>query len=558
MRKLFLIFMFFPGLVFSQTQENTPMKKHLSLTDEVQFHVKGQVVGIDSNVTFKQIDSAVIANTTALHPKDTVTRFQVVTRKTTDSLYIKSLSGALLKSDTVNRQKVVTRKSCDSLYATRKNIHDSLINNYLVSSKKIKINERITLSQLNVGADSNKTIQQNSFCFVLPAYNKVRSSYAQSTDTSCVFLNWTPTGKPNFQIKSQIGSSIFQIDTLKACTIAGGLSVAGSSTLATVTAQSLNCYSLINNIAANQMTFSSILGMNYTNVNGSVLFFNVNKTGKFTQGNNDTSFFHSIIPFTKQGVPMNNALNITYKTINKNTSSVTQSTDTSSCNLIFSQYTGKPQFTIKDETGFNLLNVDSTKKVNLSYTVLRAGTSTSGTASLKMNKSVLLLTPEIGAVERDNKNIYVTDDTTQRQTLVQAGFAGLSGAFTTANLASLTQVTGLASMSSKYITCTDSVMKVLTGGDGTYDARINVSFTPNSNLLGNTYYFNLYKNNTIIAQGYANQQGGTAVTNEISANDETLVALNTNDKIRCKITAGNFGQSLQIDKISIVLIRLNR
>jgi hypothetical protein len=104
---------------------------------------------------------------------------------------------------------------------------------YFNSTNPISLNNRFginsptSFSWLSTVSTTATGIGTNMFNFVDGRFNKNRTTYNQSVDTSSFNFSFTPLGKPLFSIKNQIGTNVLTID-----------STAGVTGITTLTASS--------------------------------------------------------------------------------------------------------------------------------------------------------------------------------------------------------------------------------------------------------------------------------------------------------------------------------
>lgn len=175
------------------------------------------------------------------------------------------------------------------------------------------------------------------------------------------------------------------------------------------------------------------------------------------------------------------------------------------------------------------------------YLHLPASTTAASTAPVKIAKGVLMTSPEIGAIERDSKNLYVTDDTTKRQTLIQAAYGELwfgdwagSGSMQSASVGTWHSMyfnDTLRTGQLKY-TLSDTInkrLKILSGGDGIYAVNFSGSISLNNQSTNLAVFKNgLLQKKSIhgIASTYSDNQPFSKTI---------ILSLNTNDYIEVKL-----------------------
>jgi hypothetical protein len=153
-------------------------------------------------------------------------------------------------------------------------------------------------------------------------------------------------------------------------------------------------------------------------------------------------------------------------------------------------------------------------------------------------------TGDTGKAFRDNKNIYLMDDSTQGQTLVESAYGEIHGLGNSVSSAwsSPTILSSGTTTNNKYVASSSNTSIISTGGDGIYYIYFRGSVTIAGTASVTVY---LYKNGSAIS----------AATNSVTVSSSSyafnlgtypiIVSLNTNDKISvyssCTQTGGTYG-----------------
>lgn len=264
--------------------------------------------------------------------------------------------------------------------------------------------------------------------------NLDRTTLAQATDTSSISFNFTTSGKPKFSMRNDTGATVAAIDTNGSIITLNGFlknnniqpieahfGLPGTRFITTLGDSTLGNMLILNDIAGAKHSLStgyydltfykhrtttnlyypslSIEGDGAANYPQGYTFFVDSLTKVMTLGKKGLILGTANIGIERNNIIANNIFNYTMnigaidttaginivrtdKNLNRTTQA--QATDTSSINFGSTQITGKPYFSMKNNTGQTLLNADTSGNL----TMLGKGTFN----SLQTNTNLLFST----------------------------------------------------------------------------------------------------------------------------------------------------------------------